>query len=112
DYHTVQTIPTAAAKRPDSRPAALRTAGRNVNTTITYRDYRVGVLYGVALWDGPLEDLASALRRPVFTLYLGRKSCPLSAPPDPQVVEANDALAALRHTSRPPFNIAGDIRLV
>jgi CRISPR system Cascade subunit CasD len=108
----VQTIPTAAAKRPDSRPQALRTAGRNVNTTITYREYRVGVLYAVALWGAPLEHIAAALRAPVFTLYLGRKSCPLSAPPDPRIVEAADALEALRHASRPPFHGNADIRLV
>ncbi len=112
DYHTVQTIPTAAAKRPDSRPQALRTAGRNVNTTITYRDYRVGVLYAVALWGAPLEELEQALRQPVFTLYLGRKSCPLSAPPDPRFVGAENALEALRHASCPPFHRNADIRLV
>lgn len=43
DCHTVETIPTAAARNPDSRPAAIARAGRQTNTTLTLRDYRVGV---------------------------------------------------------------------
>lgn len=112
DYHTVQTVPTSAAKRPDSRPAALREAGRDTNFIITLRDYRVGVAYAVALWGAPLEAIAEALRRPVFTLYLGRKSCPLSAPPDPRLVEVSDPVSALRQASLPPFRQGGNIRLV
>lgn len=100
DYHTIETVPSAAVKRPQSRPAAMAEAGRQkTNTTITLRDYRVGPLYGVAVWGAELELLATALKQPAFTLYLGRKSCPLSAPPDPQIVVADspeEALAQLR----------------
>lgn len=103
DYHTVQTVPSAAAKRPDSRPAALAGAGRKVNTTITLRDYRQGPLFGVALWGGDLARLEDALKQPVFTLYLGRKSCPLSAPLAPRLVEANGPEAALRQLVLPPW---------
>lgn len=107
DYHTVTTVPSALAKRPDSRPAALRAAGRDANTTITLRDYRVGPLYTVALWDVPLEPsleaLAEALRRPVFALWLGRKSCPLAAPPAPRIVAAEEPLAALAAARIPGF---------
>lgn len=103
DYHTVQTIPTAAAKRPDSRPAAFATAECNINTTVTLRDYRMGSLFGVALWGAPLEGLAGALERPVFTLYLGRKSCPLAAPLAPRIVEADGPAAALHSLALPPW---------
>lgn len=99
DYHTVETIPSAAARNPQSRPEALRRARGSTNTTITLRDYRTGVLYGVAIEGDGLEALRDALERPVFPLYLGRKSCPLSAPLDPQLVTADsaeDALAQLR----------------
>ncbi|MFB2595436.1 type I-E CRISPR-associated protein Cas5/CasD [Paracoccus sp. p4-l81] len=99
DYHTVETVPSAAAKRPQSRPAALRAARGRTNTTITLRDYRAGPLYGVAVWGGDLGALAKAVKTPVFTLYLGRKSCPLAAPLNPQIVQADSpeaALAALR----------------
>lgn len=106
DYHTVQTVPTAAARRPDSRPDALRRAGRKVNTTITLRDYRVGVLYAVALWGAPLAPLEAALRRPVFTLYLGRKSCPLSAALKPRIVQAAGPAEALASAALPDFRPA------
>jgi len=102
DYHTVQTVPTAKVKRPDSRPAALRQAGLGVNTAITLRDYRCGAVFGVALWgDTNLMRLAAALRTPVFHLYLGRKSCPLSAPLAPKVIEAESPQAALKQVILP-----------
>ena len=103
DYHTVQTAPTAAARRPDSRAAALIRAGRAVNTTLTQRDYRCGVLYAVTVWGLDMAPFRDALRRPVFTLYLGRKSCPLSAPPAPCLVEAPDATTALASAQMPTF---------
>lgn len=106
DYHTVQTIPTAAVKRPDSRADALRRAGRAVNTTLTTRDYRTGVLYSVAVWGLDMAPFCDALLRPVFTLYLGRKSCPLSAPPAPRLVQADDAGAALAQAQMPDFRVA------
>lgn len=113
DYHTVQTVPAAAARNPGSRPEALRRAGpQGVNTTITLRDYRVGVAYAVAIWGGPLDGLAEALERPAFALYLGRKSCPLSFPPSPSIVAADGPLEAMTKAARPPFGHAGQIRLV
>lgn len=103
DYHTVETVPTAVAKRPNSRPQALRVDALRNNTTITLRDYRVGVLYGIAVWGGPLEALCTALNAPQFTLYLGRKSCPLSAPPGARVVMATGPEAALTKMILPPW---------
>jgi CRISPR system Cascade subunit CasD len=103
DYHTVETVPSAAAKRPNSRPEALVAARGRTNTTITLRDYRAGALFGVAVWGDGLEQLAAALRRPHYTLYLGRKSCPLAAPPGAKVVEAEHAEAALEHLDLPPW---------
>lgn len=101
DFHTIQTVPMATARGTQSRPAALRQARatRRTNTTITHRDYRMAPLYGIAIWNGDLSRLAQALRQPEFTLYLGRKSCPLAAPVDPQIIEADSpegALQALR----------------
>ena len=115
DYHTVQTVPTAKVRRPATRAAALAAAGREVNTTITIRDYRADVAFEVALWQRDaagwsLAQLADALRRPVHLLWLGRKSCPLAAPLNPRLVAADDAPAAFRAAppqepavvSRPP----------
>ncbi|MDO5632324.1 MAG: type I-E CRISPR-associated protein Cas5/CasD [Paracoccus sp. (in: a-proteobacteria)] len=101
DYHTVQTVPGAAARQPQSRPQALRDTRAKLNTTITLRDYRTAPLYGVGVWGGDLAVLAEALRRPVFTLYLGRKSCPLAAPLNPQIVAADSPEQALAGLSLP-----------
>jgi len=103
DYHTVQTVPTKEPKRPQSRPEALRQAGKAANTTITHRDYRTGVLFGVAVAGEGLHALAAALEAPAFHLYLGRKACPLNAPLSPWVGAAETPEAALRHLCLPPW---------
>lgn len=106
DYHTVQTVPSAKVRRPQSRPAALRAAGLDVNTVITLRDYRCTPLYGVAVCGLPralLEELQQALLRPVFTLYLGRKSCTLAAPLAPRLVQADLPDQALAQVVLPPW---------
>ncbi len=98
DYHTVQTIPTAKAKRPASRSHAFRCAGNDVNTIVTIRGYRCDVLVGAALWGNgrwTFDELASHLRRPKFPLYVGRKSCPLANPLNPKVVTVQGPAEAL-----------------
>jgi CRISPR system Cascade subunit CasD len=104
DYHTVETVPSAAVKNANSRPQALRQAGKvRTNTTITLRDYRAGALFGVAIRGTGLEALLAAVERPGFTPYLGRKSCPLAAPMGPRIVQAADAENALKHVPLPPW---------
>jgi CRISPR system Cascade subunit CasD len=108
DYHTVQTVPTAKARRPQSRPQAMHDARQDLNTLITLRDYRCTPLYGVALWvaDGAGDLLArvrQALLRPEFVLYLGRKSCTLSAPLAPCLVQADALQQALARITLPPW---------
>lgn len=103
DYHTIETVPSAAVKAPNSRPEALRTARGRTNTTITLRDYRAAPLYGVAVAGDGLEALTTALNAPAFTLYLGRKSCPLASPPGARRVEAEGPEAALAQLILPPW---------
>ncbi|WP_052071233.1 type I-E CRISPR-associated protein Cas5/CasD [Actibacterium sp.] len=105
DYHTVQTVPSAAVKAPQSRPEALREAAGNdkLNTTLTSRDYRCDCVFGVAVSGGDLPGLARALQRPAFQVYLGRKSCPLSAPFDPRIVAADNPARALTQLRLPPW---------
>lgn len=112
DYHTAQTVPSAKARRPDSRRAAFAEAGLGINTTITLRDYRQGCLFGIALWGEALEEVRNALEEPVFTLYLGRKSCPLAAPMAPALVQAADPLEALRSAKLPPWRGKPAIEIV
>lgn len=103
DFHTFQSVPAAAVKKPNSRPEALMAAKDKLGTGITLRDYRAGVLYGVAVQGDGLEDVQAALHRPCFTLYLGRKSCPLSVPPCPKLVEAETVEEALEHVTVPTW---------
>ena len=44
----------------------------------------------------PLAEIEAALREPVFALYLGRKSCPLARPLNPERVSADCIANAFR----------------
>lgn len=90
DYHTVQ-VP--GGKRDyASRRDELMLDKLNLNTILSQRDYRTDALYQIAVWrrgdDAPytLERLRECLLAPHFTLYLGRKSCPVSLPLCPVVL--------------------------
>jgi CRISPR system Cascade subunit CasD len=106
DYHTAQ-VPSASnmKKRPHrTRRDELLIPRHDLNTVLSSREYRCDALYTVALWalpDAPysLAALAAALMKPQFTLYLGRKSCPLSLPVQAQVVTAEHLAAALTQVS-------------
>lgn len=100
DYHTAQVA------RPDRRRPVLTRAdellGSNVGTILSSRHYRCDADYVVVAWSPIPEprwtprELAKALRRPRFVLYLGRKSCPLATPLKPDVVEATTVLGAIQ----------------
>ncbi len=104
DFHTVQTGPTARARPPATRRDALKALSTKGRAMITRRDYRADCFFGVALWGREgAEEVRQALARPCFTPFLGRKSCPLSAPMAPQVVEAVGPVEALEGIIVPPF---------
>jgi len=97
DFHTTQTIPSAKNFFPQTRAEALQ--ADNVQTMLSVREYRTDVLHDVAFWQREgarwsLEDLAKALCEPHFVLYFGRKSCPLSQPMDPRLIDAEDVVEA------------------
>jgi CRISPR system Cascade subunit CasD len=88
--------------RPATRRAELAHRRSELETVLSQRQYRVDAFWTVTLWrrsTGPsawsLDDLAAALARPRFVPYLGRKSCPLDLPMEPQIVEAGDPVAAM-----------------
>lgn len=98
DYHTAQVPPARRGVRHATRRDEL--AAAPLGTILSRRDYRQEPWHEVAVTmaaggDLDLERLARALRAPRFALYIGRKSCPLGLPPDPQLVEAPDLGAAL-----------------
>lgn len=101
DYHTVQRPPQRKGANYASRREELRAVPKeDLATTLSYRDYWQDACYVVCLWANsatPLHSLTkivSALRRPHFVLYLGRKSCPLALPLEPQLVVAGSVAAA------------------
>lgn len=104
DFHTVQSVPSANIKRPATRAIALAALKSGDNPVITRRDYRCDCAFSVALWGGADPGAVEmALKTPCFTPYLGRKSCPLSAPTAPKQLQADSVEAALAQATLPPF---------
>lgn len=91
DYHTVQIgVPPRKAVFRSRRQELL---ADKVETVLSTREYRCDSLALVAVEALPaarwrLDELAAALHRPHFPLYLGRKSCPLALPLAPRTVSA------------------------
>lgn len=100
DYHTVQ-IPAddRKAKHRHTRRDELRSD--KVGTVLSSREYRQDALSIAAVCltgqssGHTLESLAGALKQPIFQLYLGRKSCPLSLPSNPKIITAETVTNAL-----------------
>lgn len=105
DYHTAQAPSARKNARFETRRDELAVPKHALNTILSERLYYGEPKVTVALWcrddaaPGPawcpsLDTIEQALRRPVFTLHLGRKSCPPGRPLSPSVLEADDLPAA------------------
>lgn len=101
DYHTVQVAGSVALKRhpAHTRREEVLAGGGELNTILSSREYSCDSFCRVAIWarngaHWPLAALREALERPVFPLYLGRKSCPLALPLQAQVHTAESMAAA------------------
>lgn len=87
DYHTVLT-----AGYDEFDQAQLRREGAKGNPTLTWRSYHCDAHFMafIECKDAQLLDEASgALADPVYTAYLGRRSCPPSMPLYPHEAEGN-----------------------
>jgi CRISPR system Cascade subunit CasD len=99
DYHTIQSPTGKRARDLPTRRDELSYG--SLATTLSKRHYRTDAHYTVCLWrrgnDGPvvLTEIAAALEKPGFPLFLGRKSCPLALPLNPRVVAADSLRAAI-----------------
>ena len=98
DYHTAQTPKARKGRTFAVRREELETDG--LNTVLSTREWLADAFFTIALWarqdHAPdLAELAAALRRPRFVLYLGRKSASLGLPLNPEIVEADTFVAAL-----------------
>ncbi len=109
DFHTAQTPPESAVRRAKgfrTRRDELSIRRSDLETILSYRDYSTDALAVACVWpvEGApylLEQLAEALRRPVFAPYLGRRSCSPSLPFAPQILEESSPVAALRGVTFP-----------
>jgi CRISPR system Cascade subunit CasD len=119
DYHTAQ-VPGAAAlkKRPHrTRADELAMPRHELNTILSRRDYRQDAvcLAGACLRAGhaapELQAIRTALQRPRFAPYLGRKACPPALPLSPQIVEAGSFGAAIAAAAFPSLDELSNLRL-
>jgi CRISPR system Cascade subunit CasD len=118
DYHTAQVPGRVSLKnRPhNSRRDELNLPKEELNTILSTRDYRqdAASLVAVQVRDGApyaLSDVAQALAKPRFTLYLGRKACPPALPLNPQIIAAENALTALQAYQQALAERGGEIPL-
>jgi len=91
DYHTAQSPVSAGKFVYRTRRDELILGKGRLGTILSSREYRCDALALVAvraLDNAPfsLEQLKEKLLKPVFHLYLGRKSCVLAAPLNPQLL--------------------------
>lgn len=104
DYHTAQVPPSGTGRNRiqffTRRDEIFKLPKEKLNTILSKRDYRQDALMTAVLWmrdlsPYSLSELARALQYPHYTLYLGRKSCPLALPVEAQVVSADSVCEAL-----------------
>jgi len=126
DYHTAQ-VPMenqlSYLRTRKDEVNAYKDQGRSPsksnrpNAILSSREYRTDALALVAvraLADAPftLAEIQTALLQPKYHLYLGRKSCPLAAPLQPQLITDQlnyyDAFKAYQHKPMLPTSIASD----
>lgn len=100
DFHTTQAPDSAGKFRYRTRRDEIVIGKERLGTVLSSREYRTDSHVVVAFkivtsgkWK--LETLRDSLLKPKFNLYLGRKSCPLAAPLDPQIIQAQNFRQAL-----------------
>lgn len=105
DFHTAQSPAEKLLKHPPVRRADeldFPLGERGMQTILSWRNYRNDALALGCVWPlsteprWSIERIVEALRKPFFTLYLGRKSCPLALPLCPVVVAADHPVEALQ----------------
>ncbi len=108
DYHTAQ-VPSGKERYFTRKDELTLIPKSKLNTILSARDYRMDAIYTLALCERTknqwsVEKLQEALIKPFFTLYLGRKSCPLALLLQPQIVEKATLRDALQNVRFVSFN--------
>lgn len=134
DYHTIQTPSEMAIKYDRSRDYWTRLdeieainwriiqTKSNEGAIQSRRTYYCDALYTIAICETEnkkidwkilglvqLADLIDSLQNPKFSLYLGRKSCPLSLPLEPQIHNAENFKLALEKAQ---FNFMEELKSI
>lgn len=100
DYHTAQSPSQKRGLRWATRRDELSGKKDELNTILSERGYYTEMVAILALWARdaspafPLAQIEARLAEPVFTLYLGRKACPLGVPPAARIISAENLDAA------------------
>jgi CRISPR system Cascade subunit CasD len=102
DYHTAQVAGQSDLKHQPlrTRQDELNVAKEKLNTILSTRDYRSDGHWLVVVEPlheqvpYTLEQLCDALQRPKYTLFLGRKSCPLAQPIAAQIMTEQTVVRA------------------
>ena len=105
DFHTSQTPSRDKKAVLNHRKDELST--KKLNTVLSHRYYRCDGLWIVAISltetaSFSLEQLQTALKQPVYTLCLGRKSCPMAVPLKP-TLRSSCSLKEALDTAFPPL---------
>jgi CRISPR system Cascade subunit CasD len=97
DYHTAQ-APKARSKLSWRTRRDELSDRQNLSTVLSERQYRVEAQATVAFWQKSegvfLDTLQTALGRPRFAPYLGRRGCPLSEPVWARILTAEGLMTA------------------
>lgn len=93
DYHTV-----ATPRGTDQYATRRQEAEASDYTVETWREYLCDAYFVCAFWGDSVDlgECQQALIHPTFELFAGRKSCPLSLPPAPGIVDEKTLALAFR----------------
>jgi CRISPR system Cascade subunit CasD len=113
DYHTAQ-VPDSIGKHIyRTRSDEIVIGKSRLGTILSSREYRSDALALVAVKElanapNDLISLKTHLEKPKFHLFLGRKSCPLAAPINPQIIRDKknyyEAFQSYKHELLLPCN--------
>ncbi len=113
DYHTAQVPDSVGKFTYRTRRDELVLGKVRLGTILSSREYRSDAMALVAIKALPnapydLQTIKNHLEKPRFHLYLGRKSCPLAAPLNPQISEDKnnyyEAFKVYKHKPMMPTN--------
>ena len=108
DFHTIMAGRDDGKKKVFTGSPRVEELNRETTTILSRREYLCNAFYTVFLipkedcsWN--LDDIVDALKKPRYTPYLGRKSCPLAFPMAPSIIYYEKFLRVVEEESFKPF---------